>query len=147
MKGYLFSLVVIAALGGGLAWALQTEQAGLPAAAVQISTEGDYKLPPPPARIAALDGCASCHALRPGDAERSAPSLAGVVGRSVAAAPWFGYSPALRRWGGIWTPERLAEYLRDPVAAVPGTTKTLSPIRGEARMHDIITALSGLGAS
>lgn len=147
MKGYFFSLVVIAALAGGLAWALQAERAGVPAAAVPIRSEGGYRLPPPPAGIAALDGCASCHALRPGDADRSAPSLVGILGRPVAAAPWFGYSPALRRWGGIWTAERLAEYLRDPVAAVPGTTKTLSPIRDEARMKEIITALSGLGAS
>jgi cytochrome c len=147
MKGYLLSILTIAVLGGGIGWAVQGERAAQPAAAMALPTDRGYRLPAPPAGIAALDGCAACHALRPGDAERSAPSLVGIVGRPVAASAWFGYSPALRHWGGTWTAERLADYLRDPIATVPGTSKTLSPVRDPARLEAIITALSGLGAS
>jgi cytochrome c2 len=64
--------------------------------------------------------CQSCHSLA--GASGAGPSLAGVVGRDIAAAD-FNYSPALRGARGDWTEARLIDFLdhpeRFPGAAMP----------------------------
>jgi len=65
-------------------------------------------------------GCSSCHgSLLEGTA--LGPALTGVVGRRVAAQEGFGYSAALARVGGEWTPERLDAFLESPERFAPGT--------------------------
>ena len=63
--------------------------------------------------------CAACHRLAEGE-HGIAPSLHGIVGREVAAAPYFPYSDALSALDGAWTPARLNDYLKDPAAYAPG---------------------------
>jgi cytochrome c len=66
--------------------------------------------------------CASCHALNPQPDEiYFGPHLQGIIGREVAADPEFDYSDAMLEYGGVWTEERLAAYLRAPEEAIPGT--------------------------
>jgi cytochrome c len=66
--------------------------------------------------------CASCHALQPEPGEvYFGPHLRGIIGREVAGDPDFGYSDAMLAYGGTWTEERLAAYLRAPEKAIPGT--------------------------
>jgi cytochrome c len=66
--------------------------------------------------------CASCHALQPDpDEVYFGPHLRGIIGREVAADPDFQYSEAMLAYGGTWTEERLAAYLRAPEEAIPGT--------------------------
>jgi cytochrome c len=66
--------------------------------------------------------CASCHALQPDpDEVYFGPHLRGIIGREVAADPDFQYSEAMLAYGGTWTVERLAAYLRAPEEAIPGT--------------------------
>jgi len=82
------------------------------------------------ASAAAQDGralfearCASCHATEADAPERPGPNLAGIVGRAFAADPRFDYSPAMRRARAAapaWDEERLARFLEDPEAMVPG---------------------------
>ena len=64
------------------------------------------------------DRCSFCHLDGPGG---QGPSLTGVVGRKAGSAADFGYSPALKAWGLVWTPENLDKFLTDPGAMVPGT--------------------------
>ena len=69
----------------------------------------------------AIDGCSECHALSRND-DIASPSLGDVVNRPVASTGYPGYSKALRSLSGVWTPERLTEFLVDPNAYAPGTT-------------------------
>jgi len=81
--------------------------------------------------------CGGCHSL---DANRTGPRHRGVVGRAVASAPGYDYSPALRRVGGNWTAARLDTWLQGPQRMAPGTRMYLSvPDAGQRR--DIIAYL------
>jgi cytochrome c2 len=64
--------------------------------------------------------CASCHEPKFGTAV--APPLSGVVGRRIASAPGFTYSPGLRRRSAVWDEKSLDAFLSDPAAFAPGTT-------------------------
>ena len=63
------------------------------------------------------DRCSFCHLDGPGG---QGPSLTGVVGRKAGSVADFGYSPALKASGLVWTPENLDKFLTDPGAMVPG---------------------------
>ncbi|MGA8155657.1 MAG: cytochrome c family protein, partial [Rhodoplanes sp.] len=75
---------------------------------------------------------------------RSAPSLWGIVGAPKARADWFSYSMALRKKGGVWTAADLDKYLANPSGFVPGTIKTLPPIKDAARRKQLIAYLKTL---
>jgi glucose/arabinose dehydrogenase len=68
--------------------------------------------------------CASCHTVDSSMAGRVGPGLFNVVGRKAASVPGFNYTPALSKFGAAgkaWTPAELDVFLRNPMAAVPGT--------------------------
>ena len=68
--------------------------------------------------------CYACHAIEPGNNSPAGPTLAGIVGRPIAAEPGFNYSPALRRLATRhrrWTPDLLDRFLADPEAVARGT--------------------------
>ncbi|MEM8934867.1 MAG: c-type cytochrome [Pseudomonadota bacterium] len=66
--------------------------------------------------------CVACHTFNEGGSNGTGPNLWGIVGREVASVPGFGYSSALKEFGGVWTYERLDAYLENSQAYVPGTT-------------------------
>ena len=85
--------------------------------------------------------CESCHALQAGANTPAGPTLHAIVGRQIAAAPGFNYSPALRRYGaaaGIWTRERLDRFLIDPETAIPGTEMGYPGMRDPAERRALI---------
>lgn len=86
--------------------------------------------------------CKACHSLEPGK-NGVGPSLAGVVGRKVASAAGFNYSPALQGKGGEWTPEALAAFLHDPKAAVPGNKMSFAGFKGDAATIAAVIAFLG----
>ncbi|MCK1341515.1 PQQ-dependent sugar dehydrogenase [Bradyrhizobium sp. 38] len=66
--------------------------------------------------------CSSCHQSKLISGNRIGPDLLGIVGRRVASVESYpDYSSSLRRIGGIWTEERLDEFLRTPSNFCPGT--------------------------
>lgn len=56
--------------------------------------------------------------LPPGRAGTQLELAAGIVGRRAGAAGR--YSPAMKKAGFVWDEKRLAAFLRDPDAVVPG---------------------------
>jgi cytochrome c len=62
--------------------------------------------------------CTGCHSV---DADRTGPRHRDVVGRRIASVAGFGYSPALRRLGGIWSPARLDRWLSGTQRMAPGS--------------------------
>jgi len=67
--------------------------------------------------------CVLCHDS--GNRQAVAPSLAGIVGRNIAADSTFqGYSSALRNYAeveGVWSETLLDRFLTSPRSLVPGT--------------------------
>lgn len=142
LQGYLYAVGAVAVMAATLAWALSAEA---PHAVTHIAEIGGQRYATAvPSEHAALAPCVACHRVEAAGPERSAPSLVGILGAPVARSAWFGYSPALARKDGNWTREALDTYLADPTAAVPGTFKTLSPIRDAAARARIIEALGQL---
>jgi len=139
---YAYAVLAAAAIGLAAWWAVGAAPA-TPAA--DVAADGAERFTQvAPSDYRALSDCVVCHSLSASGPDRSAPSLVGIVGAPVARSDWFAYSPALRRKGGTWTEEALDAYLKNPTGAVPGTVKTLSPIRSDETRREIVAALKEL---
>ena len=87
--------------------------------------------------------CAACHGLA---RNKEGPLLAGVVGRRAGTVAGYGYSPALKKVGFIWTAARLDRWLAFPQGDVPGSfmpVKVVSPID----RRDVIAYLEAIGGT
>lgn len=88
---------------------------------------------------ALYDGrCGGCHSL---DVNRTGPRHRGVIGRRVASTDGYDYSPALRRVGGVWTPDRLDVWLQGPQRMAPGSRMYLT-VPDTNQRRDIIAYLA-----
>ena len=66
--------------------------------------------------------CAACHTVTPDGGNRAGPTLHGVIGRRIARAPGFNYSPALTGMEIVWSRETIAKLFElGPNAYTPGT--------------------------
>lgn len=92
----------------------------------------------------ALRPCALCHPMDASGAHGIGPNLHGVAGRSVADAPGYGYSDALRARKGRWTPAELDAFLESPARHVPGTTMPFGGVKDPRERAEMIEALSKL---
>lgn len=88
--------------------------------------------------------CSTCHQYA---TERNAggPHLVGIVGREVAAVDSWRYSTALQEAGGIWTPERLEQWLTNPDDYLPGNRMAYPGVRDEQERINIIAFLAAQG--
>ena len=87
--------------------------------------------------------CGGCHSL---DVNRIGPAHRGVVGRRIASAPGYDYSPALRKLSGVWTPTRLDQWLQGPQKLAPGS-KMFFSLADSTQRRDIISYLGSVSAS
>lgn len=87
--------------------------------------------------------CSACHKLEAGE-NGTGPYLYGVVGRAVAAADGFGYSPAMQERGGEWTPEALDAFLLKPSGDLPGTSMSFAGLKKQADRVNLIAYLDSL---
>jgi cytochrome c len=62
-----------------------------------------------------FEQCVACHSFEETSNEVG-PHLKGLFGRRTAAVDNFIYSPAFRRANGVWTPELLDDFLKEPQA-------------------------------
>jgi cytochrome c len=77
--------------------------------------------------------CVACHTLRPDQANRAGPTLAGIFGRRIATAPGYHFSEALKRLDIVWTPETVSKLFEvGPAAYTPGTKMPEQRIGSEA---------------
>ena len=82
--------------------------------------------------------CGGCHSL---DANRIGPAHRGVVGRRIASAPGFVYSPAIKKLSGVWTSARLDQWLQGPQKMAP-VTKMFLNVTDPGQRADIIAYLA-----
>ena len=93
------------------------------AVALLITAMGDCHAAPEGQRVAAgqalyQNTCGGCHSV---DEDRIGPHHRNVVGRPVASVPGYDYSTALKSLGGIWTPQRLDQWLSGTQQMAPGS--------------------------
>ena len=86
--------------------------------------------------------CANCHTVGQREDHRVGPNLYDILGRDIASAPGFDYSPALSAMGGVWTSAALDEFLQRPNHAVPGTDMTFRGLRNPTDRQDLINWLA-----
>ena len=60
----------------------------------------------------------------------------------VAAEPGFAYSDAVKKLGGNWTPEDIAEFIYKPSAYAPGTKMTFPGLPKPEERADVIAFLN-----
>ncbi len=94
---------------------------------------------------AAFQRCANCHQVGPGARSNFGPQLNGIVGRRAGAANDFAYSPAMKKAGFIWDEKRLAAFLRDPDAVVPGNKMRFWGLSNERQIADLLAYLRASG--
>jgi cytochrome c len=83
--------------------------------------------------------CGACHSL---DANGAGPMHRNVVGRTVASAPGYTYSDALRRQRFRWSPRQLDLWLADPNRLVPGNKMVVRLAPDPRDRADIIAFLT-----
>lgn len=94
----------------------------------------------------ALQACMECHSLDANDST-NAPSLARVLNSKTGSTAFRNYSEALKSDGRTWTKELLNQFLKEPQAAIPGTTMPNPNITDESVREGIVTILEGLATT
>ena len=87
--------------------------------------------------------CITCHGVTKEDNSKVGPNLVGVLGRKAGSKPALLGSENLKKYGVIWSPETLDEFLADPNAKVPGTAM-VGILADPQQRADVIAYLSTL---
>ena len=69
-----------------------------------------------------LQRCLVCHHFEQSTPSSMAPSLAHLLGRKIGGDTFGRYSDAMRRASGTWDEAKLAQFIQNPQAVVPGAT-------------------------
>ncbi|MCC2955673.1 cytochrome c family protein [Massilia sp. IC2-477] len=89
----------------------------------------------------AFKRCANCHQVGPNAQSNFGPQLNGILGRRAGSLPDYAYSPAMKKAGFAWDERRLAAFIRDPDAVVPGTRMRFWGFLSERQVGDIVVYL------
>lgn len=85
--------------------------------------------------------CTACHKVEKGAPNGVGPNLHGIVGKAVASAEGFAYSPAMKAKGGNWDEATLDAYLENPRKVVPGTKMAFAGINNAEERKALIAWL------
>jgi len=88
--------------------------------------------------------CKACHALNKAGPNRFGPPLWNVLGREMAKAKGFRYSPAFKKLTGTWDYESINALVADPNATAPGTRMRFPGIKNARQRADLIRYLRDL---
>lgn len=81
--------------------------------------------------------CLPCHAVGEGARNKVGPELNGLDGRKSGSAPDYSYSEANKNSGITWSAETFAEYIKNPLAKIPGTKMVFPGIKNEKESQNL----------
>lgn len=106
--------------------------------------DGDAKL-----GAAVFKKCMACHTATEAK-NKVGPSLQGIIGRPVASAAGYAYSPAMKAFaegGKVWDEATLASYLADPKGVVKGTKMSFAGLKQAADVANVIAYMKDPAAA
>jgi len=86
--------------------------------------------------------CAACHPFDASGTHGVGPNLYAVIGRLSGSSDGFPYSEALQAFERRWTKSELNDFLRQPMAVIPGTTMAFGGITKPHQRAAIICYLA-----
>lgn len=86
--------------------------------------------------------CGACHTLLNGGGNLAGPNLGSLFLRNVGTKEGFAYSDIMKNAGFTWTPEKLAEWLRDPDGFLPGNKMPTFDAIAEEDLKHILAYIS-----
>jgi cytochrome c len=81
--------------------------------------------------------CSPCHAVGPDARNKVGPELNGIDGRKSGSAPEYSYSDANKKADITWSKDTFADYIKSPMAKVPGTKMAFAGIKNEKEIGDL----------
>ena len=88
--------------------------------------------------------CAACHSFDQGGANKTGPNLWNIIGRTAASHEGFGYSDAMKAFGGTWDYENLNAFLSSPKTKVPGTAMSFAGLKKPKDAANVLAYLRTL---
>lgn len=89
------------------------------------------------------NSCRTCHALDAGD-NRLGPSLHAIVGKKAGTTEGYQFSSAMKSAGFEWSKEKLAAFIDNPEAVVPGNNmKPYAGVKEQSHKDAIVDFLAG----
>jgi len=86
---------------------------------------------------AVFNVCLACHTIGPGAQNKIGPELNGLDDRNAGTVPSFDYSDANKDSGIIWNEATFEEYIKNPLAKIPGTKMIFPGIKNEQQVKDL----------
>ncbi len=87
--------------------------------------------------------CSACHSMTKGGAAGVGPNLYGIVGAKMFAQAGFTYSDASKtKAGGVWTPDTMSDWLKDPNGFMAGTAMSYAGTKNDQTRADVIAYLN-----
>jgi cytochrome c len=90
--------------------------------------------------------CLPCHAVGDGAANKVGPQLNGLDGKKAGTTPDYSYSEANKNSGLVWSGAVFEEYIKNPMAQMPGTKMAFPGIRNETEISNLWAYLKQFGA-
>lgn len=81
--------------------------------------------------------CRACHAVGPNARNLVGPFLNGLEGRKSGTIEGFSYSDANKNSGITWSEATFKDYIKDPVAKMPGTKMQFAGVKNEKDAGDL----------
>jgi cytochrome c len=86
--------------------------------------------------------CLACHSIGEGAKNKVGPQLNGLDGRKSGTAEGYSYSDANKNSGITWNKQVFLEYIKDPMAKIPGTKMAFAGIKNEKEADELWTYVS-----
>jgi cytochrome c len=81
--------------------------------------------------------CGPCHAVGEDARNKVGPELNGLDGRKAGTAADYSYSDANKNSGITWSKDTFAEYIKNPMAKVPGTKMAFAGIKNDTEIENL----------